>query len=327
MSAAQPTAFSSLRREAAPRVDGMTWQDYEADLDRRIEDLQVRVRRGADRAQPSRRRYIPKRLGPAPIGACSPGDLIRRRRHASRRTAPSARSIERGAVKAFAKTLLGEGWNGGHADAAAFVDPAIHARRGGLAHQALAGGITIRFPGRNRRYLHRLNDATAAPEETAMTKIRNFAALLALSGVAVLPACSMFGGDDSSSRSSRASYSSQGYAAAPNYNSTSQPPGARTDARHDPQRAAGVAAGREIPGTRGRRLGPGHPGRGADLSAAAQHECHRATRPGHAGGDEPGRRAEQRAAAGQPALWQQQRAQLQPAAERNANPPNTNTTR
>ena len=54
-----------------------------------------------------------------------------------------------------------------------------------------------------------------------MIKIRNLAALLALSGVAVLPACSMFGGD-SSSRSSRASYSSQGYAAAPNYNSTSQ---------------------------------------------------------------------------------------------------------
>ena len=41
-----------------------------------------------------------------------------------------------------------------------------------------------------------------------MIKIRNLAALLALSGVAVLPACSMFGGD-SSSRSSRASYSSQ----------------------------------------------------------------------------------------------------------------------
>ena len=59
-----------------------------------------------------------------------------------------------------------------------------------------------------------------------MTKIRNFAALLALSGVAVLPACSMFGSDNSSSRSSRASYSSQGYAAAPNYNTASQAPAA-----------------------------------------------------------------------------------------------------
>jgi peptidoglycan hydrolase-like protein with peptidoglycan-binding domain len=46
-----------------------------------------------------------------------------------------------------------------------------------------------------------------------MIKVRNLAALLALSSVAVLPACSMFG--DENSRSSRASYPSQSYAAAP----------------------------------------------------------------------------------------------------------------
>ena len=38
----------------------MTWQDYEADLERRLEDLHARVQRGAYRAQPSRRVYIPK---------------------------------------------------------------------------------------------------------------------------------------------------------------------------------------------------------------------------------------------------------------------------
>ena len=54
------TAFFALKRDAAAGVDGMTWQDYEADLDRRIEDLRDRVHRGAYRAQPSRRRYIPK---------------------------------------------------------------------------------------------------------------------------------------------------------------------------------------------------------------------------------------------------------------------------
>ena len=54
------TALFALKREAAPGVDGLTWQDYEADLDRRIEDLHARVQRGAYRAQPSRRRYIPK---------------------------------------------------------------------------------------------------------------------------------------------------------------------------------------------------------------------------------------------------------------------------
>jgi RNA-directed DNA polymerase len=53
-------AFYALERDAAPGVDGLTWQDYEADLDRRIEDLHERVHRGTYRAQPSRRRYIPK---------------------------------------------------------------------------------------------------------------------------------------------------------------------------------------------------------------------------------------------------------------------------
>src|SRR6476469_8091480 len=54
------TAFYALKREAAPGVDGLTWQDYEADFDRRIEGLHARVQRGAYRAQPARRRYIPK---------------------------------------------------------------------------------------------------------------------------------------------------------------------------------------------------------------------------------------------------------------------------
>jgi RNA-directed DNA polymerase len=53
-------AFLALKRDAAPGVDGTTWQDYEADLERRLVDLHDRVHRGAYRAQPSRRRYIPK---------------------------------------------------------------------------------------------------------------------------------------------------------------------------------------------------------------------------------------------------------------------------
>src|ERR671927_355587 len=53
-------AFLALRRDAAPGVDGLTWRAYEADLDRRIEALHARVHRGAYRALPSRRRYIPK---------------------------------------------------------------------------------------------------------------------------------------------------------------------------------------------------------------------------------------------------------------------------
>jgi RNA-directed DNA polymerase len=53
-------AFLALRRDAAPGVDGLTWRDYEADLERNLTDLHNRVHRGAYRALPSRRRYIPK---------------------------------------------------------------------------------------------------------------------------------------------------------------------------------------------------------------------------------------------------------------------------
>ena len=57
------TAFYVIKRDAAPGVDGMTWETYEEDLDRRIEDLHARVKRGAYRALPSRRSYIPKEDG------------------------------------------------------------------------------------------------------------------------------------------------------------------------------------------------------------------------------------------------------------------------
>jgi group II intron reverse transcriptase/maturase len=56
-------AFYALRRKAAPGVDGMTWQDYEAELEPRLIDLHARVQRGAYRPQPSRRTYIPKADG------------------------------------------------------------------------------------------------------------------------------------------------------------------------------------------------------------------------------------------------------------------------
>jgi RNA-directed DNA polymerase len=56
-------AFYALKREAAPGVDGVTWQDYEAELERKLIDLHDRVHRGAYRPQPSRRTYIPKADG------------------------------------------------------------------------------------------------------------------------------------------------------------------------------------------------------------------------------------------------------------------------
>ena len=56
-------SFFSLKRDAAPGVDNVTWQDYAADLDRNLTDLHARVHRGAYRALPSRRTYIPKADG------------------------------------------------------------------------------------------------------------------------------------------------------------------------------------------------------------------------------------------------------------------------
>ena len=53
-------AFLELKEDAAAGVDGLTWRDYEADLERNLEDLHARVHRGAYRALPSRRVYIPK---------------------------------------------------------------------------------------------------------------------------------------------------------------------------------------------------------------------------------------------------------------------------
>src|SRR5208283_6153723 len=41
------TAFYAMKRDAAPGVDGMIWETYERDLDRRIEDLHARVKSGA----------------------------------------------------------------------------------------------------------------------------------------------------------------------------------------------------------------------------------------------------------------------------------------
>jgi RNA-directed DNA polymerase len=70
-------SFFALKRQAAPGVDGVTWQEYETGLEDRLIDLHRRVHRGAYRAQPSRRVYIPKTDGrQRPIGIASLEDKI-----------------------------------------------------------------------------------------------------------------------------------------------------------------------------------------------------------------------------------------------------------
>src|SRR5881296_139409 len=70
-------SFYALKRQAAPGVDGVTWQEYGTGLEDRLADLHGRVHRGAYRAQPSRRVYIPKADGrQRPLGVAALEDKI-----------------------------------------------------------------------------------------------------------------------------------------------------------------------------------------------------------------------------------------------------------
>jgi RNA-directed DNA polymerase len=70
-------SFFALKRQAAPGVDGVTWQEYETGLEDRLIDLHSRVHRGTYRAQPSRRVYIPKTDGQQrPLGIAALEDKI-----------------------------------------------------------------------------------------------------------------------------------------------------------------------------------------------------------------------------------------------------------
>ena len=70
-------SFFALKRDAAPGVDGVTWDDYAEGLDAKLVDLHGRVHRGAYRARPSRRQYIPKPDGrQRPLGIAALEDKI-----------------------------------------------------------------------------------------------------------------------------------------------------------------------------------------------------------------------------------------------------------
>jgi RNA-directed DNA polymerase len=70
-------AYCSLKKEAAPGVDGETWQHYGEGLEENLQDLSSRLRRGAYRAKPVRRVYIPKADGrQRPLGVTALEDKI-----------------------------------------------------------------------------------------------------------------------------------------------------------------------------------------------------------------------------------------------------------
>jgi hypothetical protein len=55
-------SFFALKKQAAPGIDGETWRDDAKDFEARIVDLHGRIHRGAYRAKPSKRMYIPNSM-------------------------------------------------------------------------------------------------------------------------------------------------------------------------------------------------------------------------------------------------------------------------
>ena len=70
-------SYYALKREAASGVDGVTWQRYGEKLEENLKSLSDRLKRGAYRAQPSRRTHVPKIDGrKRPIGVTALEDKI-----------------------------------------------------------------------------------------------------------------------------------------------------------------------------------------------------------------------------------------------------------
>jgi RNA-directed DNA polymerase len=70
-------AYRALRSQAAPGVDGVTWEAYGQDLEVNLRSLAQRVHSGSYQARPSRRVYIPKADGrQRPLGIASLEDKI-----------------------------------------------------------------------------------------------------------------------------------------------------------------------------------------------------------------------------------------------------------
>jgi len=71
------SSYQSLKKQAAAGVDGVTWEEYGEGPEDRLKDLQGRIHRGAYRAKPSRRIWIPKADGrQRPLGIAALEDKI-----------------------------------------------------------------------------------------------------------------------------------------------------------------------------------------------------------------------------------------------------------
>src|SRR5712671_2149942 len=70
-------AFRSLRKQAAPGVDGQSYEDYAAKLDQNLKDVYARLKSGRYQAPVIRRVYIPKPNGKLrPLGITTTEDRV-----------------------------------------------------------------------------------------------------------------------------------------------------------------------------------------------------------------------------------------------------------
>jgi group II intron reverse transcriptase/maturase len=70
-------AYFRLNRKAAPGVDEVTWHEYGENLEENLQELSQRLKRGAYRAKPVRRTYIPKADGrQRPLGVTTLEDKL-----------------------------------------------------------------------------------------------------------------------------------------------------------------------------------------------------------------------------------------------------------
>jgi group II intron reverse transcriptase/maturase len=73
-------AYLGLKRNAAPGVDRVTWRAYGEQLEENLQDLSGRLKRGAYRAKPVKRSYIPKEDGRLrPLGVTALEDKVAQR--------------------------------------------------------------------------------------------------------------------------------------------------------------------------------------------------------------------------------------------------------
>jgi group II intron reverse transcriptase/maturase len=56
-------SYLALERDAAPGIDGVTWQAYGENLDDKLKNLHERIHKGSYRTRPAKRSYIPKADG------------------------------------------------------------------------------------------------------------------------------------------------------------------------------------------------------------------------------------------------------------------------